>query len=78
MDRQKIDNIRVIEEPRPPSSGTNLFLMIFGISLPLGILAALLAVLIKQSLHQVFLSPEEVERKLGIPVLVSIPLKEDP
>jgi uncharacterized protein involved in exopolysaccharide biosynthesis len=77
MDRQKIDNIRVIEEPRPPSSGTNLFLMIFGISLPLGILAALLAVLIKQSLHQVFLSPEEVERKLGIPVLVSIPLKED-
>jgi capsular polysaccharide biosynthesis protein len=52
--------------------------MIFGISLPLGILAALLAVLIKHSLHQVFLSPEEVERKLGIPVLVSIPLKEDP
>ena len=76
MDRQKMDNIRVIEEPRPPSSGTNLLLMIFGISLPLGILAALLAVLIKQSLHQVFLSPEEVERKLGIPVLVSIPLKK--
>jgi uncharacterized protein involved in exopolysaccharide biosynthesis len=77
MDRQKIDNIRVIEQPRPPPSGTNLFLMILGISLPLGILAALIAVLIKQSLHQVFLSPEEVERKLGIPVLVSIPLKED-
>lgn len=78
MDRQKMDNIRVIEAPKPPKKGTNLLLIFLALSFIGGIFAALAAALLKSSLRQVFLSPEDLERQLGLPVLLTIPYKEPP
>jgi len=76
MDRQKMDNIRVIEAPKPPEEGTNLMLIFIVLAVIGGVFAALAAALLKGSVRQVFLTPEDVERHLGLPVLLTIPFKE--
>ncbi|GAB6046585.1 hypothetical protein JCM19379_04070 [Methyloparacoccus murrellii] len=77
MDRQKMDNVRIIDYPRPVEQGSNLFLMISVAALLIGAFMALAAALIKHYFRQVFIAPEEVERKLGLPVLVTVPFKAD-
>ena len=51
--------------------------MISVAALLIGAFMALAAALIKHYFRQVFIAPEEVERKLGLPVLVTVPFKAD-
>lgn len=75
MDRQKMDNVRVIAHPEAPRQGVNMFKILTLLSMIMGGLLALAAALLRHYLRQTFLSPEDVERALGLPVLVAIPLK---
>jgi len=75
MDRQKMDNVRVIAYPEAPRQGVNMFKILSSLSIILGGLLALATALLRHYLRQTFLSPEDVERALGLPVLVAIPLK---
>lgn len=78
MERQSFDNVRIVEPPRLPDRKTNYVFVFLGISVLLGPLVASIALLIKHKLRQVFISPEEVEQSLRLPVLVTIPMKTSP
>ncbi len=73
FDRQKTANVRIIEQPatgRPRSIKSAVLLFSF-------IGAAMVAILLaffKDFSRQVFVSPEDAERTLGMPVLVAIAL----
>lgn len=78
MNRLKLANISVIEaasipyEPVMPKKGLNLALALFlGAGLAVGI------AFLSEYLLQDFATPEKVENLLGVPVLASIPYKED-
>jgi uncharacterized protein involved in exopolysaccharide biosynthesis len=75
MDRQKMDNVRVIEQPEAPRDGINMFKILVMLSVIIGGLLASAAALIRHYLRQSFLSPEDAERSLLLPVLIAIPLK---
>jgi uncharacterized protein involved in exopolysaccharide biosynthesis len=75
MDRQKMDNVRVIEEPEAPRQGVNMFKILTLLSMILGGVLAMATALLRHYLRQTFLSPQDAERGLGLPVLVAIPLK---
>lgn len=74
LDRQKMANIRIIEqaqthEPRS-LKGPILIFSVVG-----AIILALLMTFFKDFFRQVFVSPEDTERLLGLPVLMTIPVK---
>ncbi|AOW25366.1 hypothetical protein AVM11_09690 [Sphingomonas melonis TY] len=64
-------NVRVIEAPTPPTKRTNPPLLLIAGSIFAGILIAGAAVFIAGSLRETFLTPVEVERALGLPVLAA-------
>lgn len=66
-------NVRVIEEPIPPSRRNNPPLLIIAASLFSAIFIAAVAVFVLSSLRETFLSPQEAERALKLPVLCDIP-----
>ena len=72
MERQKFDNVRIIEPPRLPDRKSNYFLIFVGLSLFLGPIFGILFLIIKHKARQVYISPEEVERSVGFPVLISV------
>ncbi|MBO1328191.1 hypothetical protein OQ496_07570 [Acetobacter suratthaniensis] len=62
-------NVRVIQAPFPPSQPINPLNMFIGASIAAGIVLPALTILILVSLRETFLSPEQVERVIGLPVL---------
>jgi uncharacterized protein involved in exopolysaccharide biosynthesis len=62
-------NVRIIQAPFPPARRSNPPLLFIAASLVAGILFAGLTVVLLSSLRETFLSPEETERSLGLPVL---------
>jgi uncharacterized protein involved in exopolysaccharide biosynthesis len=62
-------NVRVVQAPFPPSERSVSRTRIIEASIAAGLVLAALAVLITASLRETFLSPEQVERALSLPVL---------
>jgi len=70
-------NVRIIQAPEPPIHRSNPPYIFVLIGISVGILAGGLAMLIRSTLRESFLSPEEVERRLGLPVLCA-PMSPNP
>ncbi|MEX3951606.1 GumC family protein [Paraburkholderia sp. EG287B] len=62
-------NVRVIQAPFPPSQRSVSASLIIAASVAAGLLIAALVVLVMASLRETFLSPEQAERSLLLPVL---------
>ncbi|MCX5543337.1 hypothetical protein M3A49_28260 [Paraburkholderia sp. CNPSo 3076] len=62
-------NVRVIQAPFPPSQRSVSASLIISASVAAGLLISALVVLVMASLRETFLSPEQVERSLLLPVL---------
>lgn len=62
-------NVRVVQAPYPPSQRSVSRGLIIEASIVAALVLAALAVLITASLRETFLSPEQVERALSLPVL---------
>lgn len=74
FDRNKsANNVRVIASAEPPSVGSSLRLPILAASVFLGLLAALATAFVVAQMRQTYLTPEDVERSLGLPVLLAVP-----
>ena len=77
MNRQKLANISVIQaavvpsKPIKPKKALNILLSII-----LGAVSGLGFAFLSEYTSQRFTSPDSVEQRLGLPVLVTIPLKE--
>lgn len=74
-DRQKMANVRIIEQPQTlePRSAKWAVLVFSIIG---AIMLALLIAFFKDFFREVFISPEDMERSLRLPVLVAIPINE--
>lgn len=68
-DTSSSTNVRIIQAPVPPTQRSNPPILFIAASLVAGLLAAGISVLVRTSLRETFLSPEEIERSLGLPVL---------
>jgi uncharacterized protein involved in exopolysaccharide biosynthesis len=75
LDRQKMANIRIIEQPQT-NQPRSLKWPVLIFSLVGAIILALLMTFFKDFFRQVFTSPEDTERALGLPVLMTIPVKK--
>ncbi|WP_295446161.1 Wzz/FepE/Etk N-terminal domain-containing protein [uncultured Thiodictyon sp.] len=75
MDRQKIANVRIIEQPQAyePRSQKRAVLVF---ALLVAVIFSLLTAFFKDFFRDVFVSPEDTERALELPVLVAIPFQE--
>lgn len=62
-------NVRVIQAPFPPAQRSVAASLIVAASVAAGLLIAALVVMVMASLRETFLSPEQVERSLMLPVL---------
>jgi uncharacterized protein involved in exopolysaccharide biosynthesis/Mrp family chromosome partitioning ATPase len=62
-------NVRVIQAPFPPAQPSNPLSMFIAASIVAGIVLPAVAILILASLRETFLSPEQVERVMRLPVL---------
>jgi len=78
MNRLKLSNISVVEPAvvpaKPVKPKKKLYL---AAGLVLGVFAGLAAAFLAESLAATFSDPQTIEKQLGLPVLVTIPLKED-
>jgi len=68
-DTSSSTNVRIIQAPVPPTQRSNPPVLFVAASLVAGIMAAGISVLVRTSLRETFLSPEEIERSLGLTVL---------
>jgi uncharacterized protein involved in exopolysaccharide biosynthesis len=76
FDRNKSANIRIIQSAEPPAVGKSLRLPIVAASMFLGLLSALATAFVVAQMRQTFLTPDDVERGLGLPVLLVVPLRQ--
>jgi len=74
---EKAPNVRLVQEPEPPIEHSPIRLIIVACGLFASMIAAATTALMSQWLRHGFLSPEELERSLGCPVLASIPWTEE-
>lgn len=77
MNTSSSTNVRIVQAPFPPTHRSNPPLLFIAAGLVAGILVAGLSVIVLSSLRETFLSPEEVERALDLPVLIA-PLSTEP
>jgi uncharacterized protein involved in exopolysaccharide biosynthesis len=75
LDRSQAANVRIIEKAVPPTEGRRLQSLIIMLGALAGILTALAAALFREFTRTTLVTPEAVERALGLPVLVAVPLK---
>ncbi len=77
MDTASSTNVRIIQAPTAPIHRSNPPILFLAAGLVTGILLACLSVIVLSSLRETFLSPEEIERSLGLPVLIA-PMSPNP
>ena len=70
---RKIANVRVIEAAQPPIRPKSLALLIVVAGVMMSCLVAAAVAALSEHSRRGYLSPEKLERSLGIPVLVSVP-----
>jgi uncharacterized protein involved in exopolysaccharide biosynthesis len=76
FDRSKSANVRIIASAEPPSEGRSLRLPIMAAAIFLGLVTALATAFVVAQMRQTFLTPEDTERVLGLPVLLAVPLRD--
>ncbi|MTJ79904.1 MAG: hypothetical protein F8N37_02625 [Telmatospirillum sp.] len=69
VDTSSSTNVRIIQAPFPPTRRSNPPLLFIAASFVAGILVSGLSVLVLSSVRETFLSPEQIERALDLPVL---------
>lgn len=75
IDRQRMANVRIIEQPQVPESARSLKKAVLIFALLGAAILALVLAFFKDFFRQVLVSPEDAERTLGLPVLVAIPAR---
>ena len=75
LDRKEKTNVSVVQTARPPVEKRDLQPIILAVGIVLSTAIALSVAFISELLRGTFLSPEKMQRSLGIPVLASIPYK---
>lgn len=68
-DTSSSSNVRIIQAPAPPTQRSNPPILFLAAALVVGIMIAAISMLVRTSLRETFLSPEEAERSLALPVL---------
>lgn len=71
MDTSSSTNVRIVQAPFPPAHRSNPPLLFLAAGLVAGVMLACLTVIVLSSLRETFLSPEEAQRSLGLPVLIA-------
>lgn len=67
-------NVRVIEAAQPPAKGKTGRLLILAAGLVFGLIAALAVIMIAAAASPVMVTPRDVEAKLSLPVLSTVPM----
>ena len=75
MDRRQAANVRIVEKAVPPIDGRNLQPLIIALGIVAGLMTALVAALLREFTRTTLVTPEAVERALGLPVLAAVPFK---
>ena len=75
IDRQRMANVRIIEQPQVPEGARSLKKAVLIFALLGAAILALVLAFFKDFFRQVLVSPEDAERTLGLPVLVAIPAR---
>jgi polysaccharide biosynthesis protein PslE len=73
LDRQRRSNVSIVQAPMAPSQGKSMQLIILIVGTFLSFCAALLTAFLSALLRDTFLTPSQVERRLGLPILAAVP-----
>ncbi|MBL8330139.1 MAG: hypothetical protein JNJ71_14950 [Rubrivivax sp.] len=76
LDRKRRSNVSIVQPPLVPLKGTSIAPLILVVGTVLSLGAAALVAFLSALWRDTFLSPEQVERELGIPVLASVPERQ--
>jgi uncharacterized protein involved in exopolysaccharide biosynthesis len=75
---KKTSNVRVIQPAEVPVAPSNLRLMIIGAGVALSLFAGVATVFLSEALRRGYLTPEPLEQRMRVPVLVSVPRLPSP
>lgn len=78
LDGGQFSNVRVIQPATPPARPTGMRKIIVAIGIVIALISALLVAFLSEWLRATFLFPAQISRRLGVPVLASIPLRTYP
>lgn len=73
LDRKRRSNVSIVQPPLVPLNGVSLAPWILMVGTALSLCAAVVVAFLSALWRDSFLSPEQVERELGVPVLAAIP-----
>lgn len=73
LDKERRSNVSIVQAPRVPVHGTSYAPVIVIVGVFVSLCAALLTAFLSALWRDTFLTPEEVERTLGLPFLVAVP-----
>jgi uncharacterized protein involved in exopolysaccharide biosynthesis len=76
LDRKRRSNVSIVQPPVAPLQGSSIAPIILAVGTVLSLCAALLVAFLSALWRDSFLSPEQVERELGLPVLAAIPERQ--
>lgn len=76
LDRKRRSNVSIVQAPVAPLQGSSIAPVILAVGTVLSLCMAALVAFLSALWRDSFLSPEQVERELGIPVLAAIPERE--
>jgi capsular polysaccharide biosynthesis protein len=75
---KKTSNVRVIQPAEVPVAPNNLRMMIIGAGAALSLFAGVAAAFLSEVLRRGYLTPETLEHRVRVPVLVSVPKLPSP
>lgn len=70
-------NVRVFQPARVPTVAEDSRLLVLAVGLVAALLASLMVAFVSDLLRSGFITPEQLERSTGLPVLASVPLRND-
>lgn len=76
LSRTRAANVRVVQPPEPPPRGQSPRKLLLAGGVLLGLIAATAVLALLTALRQVFVTVEDAERSLDLPVLLAVPMRE--
>lgn len=76
LDRQRRSNVSIVQAPAVPLQGKSVRSLVLLVGTFLSLCAALLTAFLSALLRDTFLTPSQVERRLGLPILAAVPGRE--
>jgi polysaccharide biosynthesis protein PslE len=73
LDRTRKSNVSIVQAARAPLQGRSMQGLILGVGTLLSVCCALLMAFLSALWRDTFLTPEQVQRSLGLPLLTSVP-----